>query len=260
MIGVLARDVWGLQTLAYLVQLYPEYDYIFLADKKNYHTYEKNKSQAQQAAFKSIQRLFDQWAKLVIIGSNIIANHALNERKQQFPEKKVIAITVPWLEETIAQEYKKIGILTTQWNITWWTYNNLFLKAWGTPDTSMHFIVATEYLKRVESWNDDAKSYRNLVEKYIQQFPKDIECLIIWCAYFPLTIEDFKEVFNGPIIDIPAEWAKKLRDYLDNHPEIDYQLSKNKKISYYTTGDQESFQKAWSVIMKQPIQSIQLII
>lgn len=108
--------------------MYPEYDYIFLADTQNCPYGEKSGEEIRELTFKGLNRLFDHGAKIVILACNTAAAYAVRSRQTLYPEKKVLSITIPGVEEIIKKGTNRgnVGILATQATVNSNIYNDLF--------------------------------------------------------------------------------------------------------------------------------------
>lgn len=251
-------DSWfgWLQTMKYFKEMYPEYDYIFFADTKNCPYGEKSWEEIRDFTFKGLNRLFDHWAKIVILACNTAAAYAVRSRQTLYPEKKVLSITIPGIEEIIKRDKTtgNVGILATQATINSNIYNDLFARFWGNGDPMFNFVMAPELVHIVEKELYNTTKIETTIKDYLSKF-ENIDYLILWCTHFPVLMQYFKDQFSGDIEDPSIESAKKFWPYLERHNDIKEKLSANSNISCYTTGDKETFDKIGSQIFWSPIQS-----
>ena len=74
---------------------------------------------------------------------------------------------------------------------------------------------------------------------------KKIDTLILACTHYG-HLEPAIQKIVGPRVSVVSEGpivARKLKEYLGRHPEIENRLSKKRKISFYTTDLSDRFQK-----------------
>ena len=90
--------------MKYFRQLYPDLDYLFLADEKHCPYGAQDGEIIQKLTFNALHRLFDHGAKIVILACNTAAAFSVRKWQTQFPEKKVLSITIPGIEEILAQD------------------------------------------------------------------------------------------------------------------------------------------------------------
>lgn len=241
MIGIFDSGFGGLQSLSYIRSLYPQYDYLFLADRKNFPYWSKTPEEIQQHTFAALQRLFDHGAKIVIVACNTAAAYAIRPRQAQFPDKKALSVTIPGVERLVQSCHSHIGILATQATVMSGVYNDLFAKLGGQSDANLQLIMAPELIDIVESGEYTSDKSRKLVKEYLSKFPKNMECLVLWCTHFPALIPIIREDYTWTIIDPARESAQTLWPYLEKHSEISEKLGRRWSMKLCTTGSVASF-------------------
>lgn len=244
MIGIFDSGFGWLQTLKYFHNAYPQYDYIFLADQAHYPFGTKTPDQIKQYTFDALNRLFDQGAAIVIIACNTAAAYAIKQRQANFPDKKTLSITIPWMEKIneIQKNCKHITVLSTEWTMKSGMYSRLFESMNPNPWTSMDVIVATDLVDLVEKGITDEKIRKDTLEKYITWLHKQkTDCLVLGCTHFPVLTDTIKSQFHGDIIDPAGEAVQRFWPYLEKHPDIAQKITQNGQIHIYTTGDPDNF-------------------
>lgn len=254
MIGFFDSGFGGLQTMKDFQERYPQYNYMFLADSKNCPFGAKDGETIKQLTFDGIQRLFDHGAKIVILACNTAAAYAVRSRQTQYPEKKVLSITIPGVEKILTEEHneRKIGILATQATILSNIYTDLFHKFGGKNNPDFQFIMAPKLVELVESGETNEEEIEFIVQEHINKF-HNIDTLILGCTHFPILIEHIKKFFTGDIIDPSKEAAIQFGNYLERHLEIKDQLTSGGQTTYYTTWSPEIFSTIGSRIAEKQI-------
>lgn len=244
MIGIFDSWFGGLQTLKYFHDAYPQYDYIFLADQAHYPFGTKKPEQIQQYTFDSLNRLFDQWASIVIIACNTAAAYTIRQRQANYPEKKTLSITIPGMEkiQEVHQKCKNITVLATEWTMKSGMYTKLFESINPHPWTSMNIVVATDLVDLVEQGVTDESERKQILDKYLVSLKKQkTDCLVLGCTHFPVLTSSIQQYFDGDIVDPGKEAVERFWPYLQRHPEIAKTLTKNWQVKIYTTGDPDKF-------------------
>lgn len=248
----------GLQTMKDFQELYPQYNYIFLADSKNCPFGNKDGETIKNITFDGIQWLFDQGAKIVILACNTAAAYAVRSRQTQYPEKKVLSITIPGVEKILENDTnKKIGILATQATILSNIYTDLFHKFGGKNNPDFQFVMAPKLVDLVESGENRQEEIDFVVQEHINKF-RDIDTLILGCTHFPILINNIKRFFIGDIVDPSKEAAIQFGTYLERHPEIKDNLTTGGQTTYYTTWSPEIFSTIGSRIAEKRITAEQI--
>jgi len=244
MIGIFDSGFGWLQTLKYFQEAYPHYDYLFLADQKNYPFWTKTPTQVKEYTFQWLQRLFEQWAQIVIIACNTAAAYAIKERQNIYPDKKTLSITTPGMEKIseIKKTCKNIAVRATQGTMQSGMYTKLFEKIDKIKHINMQVTVTTELVDVVEKGETDTNKKQKIIQKYTQALEKDkVDCLVLGCTHFPVLLPEIKAQFDWIIIDPGYEAVSKFGPYLTRHPDVAEKISKNGKIYIYTTGNPSAF-------------------
>lgn len=259
MIGFFDSGFGGLQSMRCFRQLYSEYDYLFLADSKNCPYGGKSEQEIRELTFAWLHRLFDHGAQIVILACNTASAYAIRPWQQQYPDKKVLSITIPGVEAILERHISwHIGVLATQATITAGIYHNLLQKNGKPHDLTIEYVPAPKLVEIVEKWFTDEKEIEEAIQGYMSQFSHPLDCLVLGCTHFPILMDQFTKLFSGQIIHPSYEAALKFADYLIRHPDIEAKLSKEGTAKYYTTGDPEKFSPIGSQILWYAIEAVHI--
>ncbi|MCF7835430.1 aspartate/glutamate racemase family protein [Candidatus Gracilibacteria bacterium] len=255
MIGFFDSGFGGVQTLKYFKEMYSDFDYVFLADGKNCPYGPKSGDEIKKLTFDSLDWLFDNGAEIVILACNTAAAYSVRNWQTLYPEKKVLSITIPGIEEILSRGdiNGNVGILATQATVTSGIFDDLFTRFGGDGNPDFSFVSAPELVDLVESGFENEEKNIEIVKNILSKFPSNIKYLVLGCTHFPVLMKYFKMFFDGVIVDPSYEAARKFGDYLKNHPEISSKLTHNGILKFYTTGNAESFETIGSKIFGQKI-------
>ena len=87
-----------------------------------------------------------------------------------------------------------------------------------------------------------------------------IDAIILGCTHYPL-IEDKIKRHLPPEVQLLSQGgivAKGLKDYLNRHPEIEQNCSKQKTLSFYTTDRTETFDAPATLFFGKEVKSKRL--
>lgn len=225
-----------LQTLRYLKNFFSDFDYIFYADNKNVPYGNKTAEQIKDLTFEWLNYLFDNGAKLVILACNTASAYAIKEWQKLYPDKKVLSIMIPAIEKIIEKWYKKVGIIATLATVLSNIYERKYFElTWKNID--FYQVPANNLVKLIENEEQNEEIINEVIIAYLEQFPKDIEALVLWCTHFPIYKKYFEKHFNKTIIDPSYESVDKLVEYFRKHQDIYNAISKNWKIDIIETGE-----------------------
>ncbi len=262
MIGFFDSWFWWLQTMKYFHDLYPNYDYVFLADNKNCPFWEKTWEEIQKITFDALNWFFDNWAKMVIIACNTSAAYSIRKRQSLYPQKKTLSITIPWVEEVVSKSEKlwSVWIIATKATVTSQIYNDLYKRFWGPGKSDFSFVMAPDLVDMVESWANDSSRILLKIGEYLSRLPKDISTLILWCTHFSIYKKYFEKLFKWEIVDPSYYSAKKFSEYIERHPEIKNKLWQNWTVNFFTTWSTKKFNEVWWKIWWTKIDSQNILI
>ncbi len=237
MIWIFDSGVWGLNTLNLYKKYLPQHNYIFLADNKNFPFGEKKDKEIIDITFNWLNRLFDNWAKIVVVACNTAAAYSVRKWQELYPEKKVLSVTIPAVEEilNITTKEDKIWVIATQATIRSWIFNDLFNRFWGQYNPNFEFIIEKNLIELAESWIQNQQEIFKVIKQTISQFHSKIKYLILWCTHYSLYYSQFKDFFNWKIIDPSFLSMVKFQEYLEKHIEIDQTITKTWKVELYCT-------------------------
>lgn len=237
MIWVFDSWFWGLQTLKYLKDEFPDLDYLFYADNKNVPYWDKNPKEIRNLTFNWLNYLFDNWCKIVILACNTASAYSIKEWQSLFPEKKVLSITIPWVEKIIEWNYKKVWLLATDATVKSDIYLKKYCELKHNCSNIFYSVWSPKIVDLIESWEKNEEKIKYILKSYLDKFPKDIDVFVLGCTHYPIYLTYFKQLTSIDIIDPSKESVIKLKQYFLKHKYIYNSILKNSKITIFQTGN-----------------------
>lgn len=260
MIGVFDSGFGGLTTLKALLQLLPQYDYLYLGDSARAPYGNRSKESVVKYTEQGVEFLFSRGATIVLIACNTASSDALRllQKKyiQEGDEKKVLGVLIPAAEKALeTSRYGNIGIVGTRGTITAKNFENELQKrakdlytpsskkARITPQISSQAcpllvpLIEEGWIKKPET--------TMIVKKYLTKIKThNLDTLILGCTHYPLLEKIFSRKMgkNCRLINSGAAQAEKFVEYLDRHPEIQKNISQNTQKKFFTTDCPERFE------------------
>lgn len=261
MIGVFDSWLWGLQSLQYIRDYLPEYDFLYLGDTLYVPYGEKSEQRIHDRTFVCLQWLFDQWCSLVILACNTASAYAIRDWQIRYPEKKVLSVTVPWVEAIVHWWFHTPLLLGTKVTVETHIYESVREKAFPEYPVTWFVQIGTGRVQAIESWENTQQLQEIVNACHLERFLWKIDSVVLWCTHYPLIREQIENVLPGlPIIDPAFESAQQLVNYIQRHPDLDNQISKHATTRYVVTGDTLHFEKLVDNIFKQQIPSTQILL
>jgi glutamate racemase len=253
-----------LTVLKEIIQILPEYDYLYLGDNARAPYGSRSFETVYQYTLECVKALFDQGCGLVVLACNTASAKALRSIQQKdlpllAPERRVLGVIRPTAEVAGGlSKSREIGILATQGTVSSGSYvteiGNFF------PDVKVFQEACPMWVPLIESNEINNSGADFFIDKHVNALMEQssaIDTVILGCTHYPL-IEDkikrklpahVKVVSQGSIV------AQSLKDYLNRHPEIDAFCEKNGKREFYTTDQPSSFDEPASRFFGEKISS-----
>ncbi|MCL6523725.1 MAG: glutamate racemase [Thermoflavifilum sp.] len=266
-IGIFDSGYGGLTVMREVVQLLPEYDYLYLGDNARTPYGNRSFETVFTYTWQCVQYLFAQGCALVILACNTASAKALRtiqqrELPQRFPDRKVLGVIRPTTERAHTFTRKGVlGIMATQGTVQSGSYMIEISKFF--PTLRVYQQACPMWVPLVENNEHLGPGADYFVQKYLQQLIQqapDIDAILLACTHYPLLIPKIKQyipshvqlISQGPIV------AASLRDYLQRHPEIANRCSQNGKREFLTTDSAEQFSQQASIFYGEALQAVQV--
>ncbi|MBY0480667.1 MAG: glutamate racemase [Chitinophagaceae bacterium] len=263
-IGVFDSGYGGLTVLKEIVQLLPEYDYLYLGDNARAPYGPRSFETVYQYTLQSVKWFFDQGCELVILACNTASAKALRTIQQKdLPkidsQKRVLGVIRP-STEIIGKLSKsgEIGILGTSGTVISNSYPIEIQKFF--PEIKVFQEACPMWVPLIENGEYNQPGADYFVQKYLQQLlqqsPK-IDTILLACTHYPLLIDKIRQ-FTPAKINIVSQGeivAKSLALYLENHRDLADLCSKNGEIQFFTTDSASDFDNHASLFFGKSVKS-----
>lgn len=238
-IGLFDSGLGGLIVTHSLVQNLPEYDYVYLGDTARVPYGNRSQEVIYEFTQNAVEYLFKQDCQLFLIACNTASAEALRKIQQEYlpahyPDRKVLGVLIPTAEEVVEQtQNKKVGIIATAGTVGSQTYVTEIQKL--NPDIEVFQQASPLLVPLVE--NNAIKYASPILDDYLAPLLEaNIDTLVLGCTHYPLLKDLIRsKVGSARVIAQDEIIPKKLRDYLDRHPEIDEKLAKSGSRTFLTT-------------------------
>ena len=245
-IGIFDSGYGGLTVFKSIYKQLPHYDYLYLGDTARAPYGNRSFQTIHQYTLECVRWLFNQGCPLVVLACNTASAKALRtiqqiDLKNESPDKRVLGVIRPTAE--VIGDYTKtneIGVLGTKGTVNSGSYlieiNRFF------PNLKVYQQACPLWVPLIENGEFDKPGADYFVEKYIDEIlsqSPNIDVLLLACTHYPLLYKKIRAYLPAhiQIISQGDIVANSLESYLERHPEIDINLTKNSQHSFYTTTD-----------------------
>ena len=261
-IGVFDSGYGGLTVFKSIAQKLPQYNYIYFGDNARSPYGDHSFDTVYQYTLECVEWLFAQGCQLVILACNTASAKALRSIQQnvlpfKYPNNRVLGVIRPTAE--VVGEFtssKTIGVMGTRGTINSESYlieiNKFF------PEVKVLQQSCPMWVPLVENNEHLDRGADYFVEKYIDELlekDRKIDCILLACTHYPLLIPKIKEKLpaNVSLLGQGDIVADSLVLYLANHPEIASKIATEGKKSFFTSGDEEVFNRHASIFFGSEI-------
>ena len=261
-IGVFDSGYGGLTILNQFRELLPDYDYLYLGDNARSPYGTRSFEVVYEFTLQAVLRLFEEGCHLVILACNTASAKALRTIQQidlprLYPDRRVLGVIRPTVEviSEITQT-KHVGIVGTSGTILSESYPIEIHKL--CPDVTVTGEACPMWVPLVENQESEKPGADYFIRQHIDNlFAKDskIDTLILACTHYPLLGEKISKYLpeNVTVLSQGEYVARSLQDYLNRHPEIDRNCSKQGTCLFYTTESEDKFKEMASIFLHEDI-------
>ena len=246
-IGVFDSGFGGIQILKHIVKELPEYNYIYLGDTARVPYGSRSQEVIYNFTTQAVDFLFKKECQLIIFACNTASAKALRKIQREYlpkyyPDKKVLGIIIPAVEEATSKGHNSIGIIATQGSVSSGTFVNEAKKI--NSKIKVFQQACPLLVPIVEAGEEKSEIADIMLKKYLKPLlAKKIDALILGCTHYGIMENKIRRII-GKNIEIISEGkivAGKLKEYLSKHSEIEKMLAKDSKIKFFTTDLTDGF-------------------
>ncbi len=266
MIGVFDSGIGGLTVLRAFLRELPAYDYLYLGDNARAPYGNKSLDVIYQYTRQAVDFLFQKGCILIILACNTASAKALRRIQQtwlplHYPQRRVLGVVIPVAEAGVqVTRYGRVGVIGTRATIESQVYEQELdklrrdLKVFGLACPLLVPLVEEGWVGKPET--------NMILKKYLRRMKgKKVDTLILGCTHYPFLQRDIERIMgkNCTVLSGPDTVAEKLEEYLRRHPEIEERLSRQNRVSFFTTDDPGRFRALGEKFLGRTVQEVQKV-
>lgn len=231
----------------------PQYDYVYYGDTANLPYGDKDEETIYELAKTALTALFARDCSLVIVACNTVSAESLRRLqdtflKEEYPERRVLGVIVPTLEELIKIAPKRAILLATTRTVQSQKYAVELEKLKSALSL---LSVATPALVPLIEQHKLPEAVHAAAKELIALGVGEGDVVILGCTHYILMKDTLRELFEGVIFISQDELLpKKLESYLSNHPEITKDLSNEGQRNIILTEHREDYDQLTAQFLK----------
>ena len=249
-IGVFDSGYGGLTVLNSLKKVLNKHDFIYLGDNARAPYGTRSFELVYKYTLEAVNYLFDQNCHLIVLACNTASAKALrtiqqNDLPNLYPDRRVLGVLRPTTEE-VGKFTKSgyVGILGTTGTINSNSYQIEINKFF--PKVNVIQQSCPMWVPMVENNSITEEGGLYYVQKYLKElFEKEskIDTIILGCTHYPLLRKSIERFLppNVKIVEQGSLVARKLKDYLNRHQNLNNKITKNGSFEILTTENNDKF-------------------
>lgn len=240
-IGVFDSGLGGITILKELFNELPLYNYIYLGDNARVPYGNRSPEIIYEFTRQAVDFLFKKDCQLVIIACNTSTTTSLRKIQHEYlpkfyPDRRVLGVVKPVVEEMAEKKYKKIGVIGTKATVNSGAFVREINKI--LPQSQVFQQACPLLVPFIEDGSKNKKILDLILREYLEDLrSKDINSLILACTHYELLKNEIQTVVGNKVAVLSEGRivAKKLKEYLNNHKEIEKKLEKQSRREFYVT-------------------------
>lgn len=263
-IGVFDSGYGGLTVFRSIVDLLPQYDYIYLGDNARTPYGNRSNETIYNYTWECMQWLRSAGCPLIIVACNTASANALRTIQQQHmqpsqTDDRILGVIRPTAE--VVGTYSKtgdVGVLGTRATVQSNSYPIEI--AHYAPEVTVHQLACPMWVPLIENNEHLSAGAEYFIQKKVNELTAmnaDIDTILLACTHYPLIYDQIKRhlkdgvtlLSQGDIV------ARSLKQYLQRHKEMDVRLTRGGTTLFYTTDNTEDFERHAAIFFGEHVKA-----
>jgi len=254
MIGIFDSGIGGLTVVKSLMEELPGYNMIYFGDTARTPYGSKSPETVVRYALENTDFLLIQGAKLIVMACNTASSVAADRVAENY-DIPIFEVVTPATEQAVKiSNTLTIGVIGTRATVKSGIYEHKIMAL--KPDAKVYSAACPLLVPLVEEgWMKKPETVM-IIKKYLHPLKvRQIDTLILGCTHYPLLKDKIQRKIGKRvhIIDSSIAIAENVKFFLDTHPEVDKQLSKNNAFRLFVSDITEQFEKTARATLKRNV-------
>jgi glutamate racemase len=254
MIGIFDSGIGGLTVVKSLMEELPGYNMIYFGDTARTPYGSKSPETVVRYALENTDFLLKQGAKLIVMACNTASSVAADRVAENY-DIPIFEVVTPATEQAVKiSNTLTIGVIGTRATVKSGIYEHKIMAL--KPDAKVYSAACPLLVPLVEEgWMKKPETVM-IIKKYLHPLKvRQIDTLILGCTHYPLLKDKIQRKIGKRvhIIDSSIAIAENVKFFLDTHPEVDKQLSKNNAFRLFVSDITEQFGKTARTTLRRNV-------
>lgn len=244
-IGFFDSGLGGLLVLKAVTEAMPEYDYRYYGDTAQVPYGDKSESEIYELTKAGVRELFAGDCALAVLACNTASAETLRRLQDEFlpkeyPDRRILGVIIPVVEEVVESRVRRAILIGTKRTVSSGKYH-LELGKRDVVDTKIQSLATPGLVPLIEQSENEAafKEAKKLIDAEVGE----ADGLILGCTHY-IVLRDLLRAHYKDRLQIFAQdeiIPQKLKMYLNAHPEIAKNLSRNGQRNIRLTEYKETY-------------------
>jgi len=254
MIGIFDSGLGGLTVVKSIMKQLPGYDLLYFGDTARTPYGTKSRETVINYSFENTDFLIQKGAAVIIVACNTASSVAPQKLSEKY-HIPIFAVISPAVEDALIVSKKgRIGIIGTRATVNSHIYEEKIHAK--NPEAQVYSNACPLLVPLVEEGWMKKPETRMIVKKYLHPLKtRQIDTLILGCTHYPLLKDIIQQKIGKrvKIIDSSVSVAARIKEHLNQNPEVDRLLSKGGRELFFVSDVTDQFKKTAKEILKKNI-------
>lgn len=254
-LGVFDSGLGGVLITKAVRDAIPDIDILYVGDTLHVPYGNRSEDAIYRYTKACMEYMFAQGCMLIIVACNTASASALRRLQQDYlpkhyPERRILGVVVPTIEEAVERGYKNIGVIGTNYTVNSEIYRNELRKI--DPGIQIYQKCTPLLVPLMENageqWLGDVLDY------YLGEFSDvGIDALLLGCTHYVHLKGRIRNKYDFEVLSQDEVVPKKLIQYFKNHHEIIDKIEKSVAIDFVVTDYTDAYASNVSTLLGQEI-------
>lgn len=258
-VGIFDSGVGGLSVLRSIKHLMPQEDIVYVADQAHVPYGPRSLEEVRNFSLAITEFLLEQSVKLVVVACNTASAAALRYLRETFPHVPFVGMEPAVKPATEQTKSGVVGVLATEATFQGELYASVLERFAHGVKILQHTCPGLVSLIEQGLLNDE-RTKSILENALLPMLEEGIDTVVLGCTHYPFVIPLIKSIVGESVrvIDPAPAVARQVKRVLNMYG-IEREKHHQGRISYYTTGNVNSFERTVHLLTGEPIRASGLI-